>query len=96
MIGPDSRYVGCIIYIDGADEFLGTRAQIDISPQPDDVFHIVVEGDRIDLLAYRYLGQAELWWIVCDYNEIFLPLELPVGSVLRIPSVDHIEMRILE
>ena len=23
----------------------------------------------------RYLGQAELWWVLCDYNDIFFPLE---------------------
>lgn len=28
----------------------------------------------------RYLGQAELWWVLCDYNAIFFPLELNVGA----------------
>ena len=95
MIGPDSRYATCVLYVDGQDEFLGTRLQIDTSPRPDDVFHSVVAGDRIDLIAYLYLGRADLWWVICDYNDIFFPLELVPGTVLRLPSAEHVEMRIL-
>jgi len=56
----------------------------------------VVDGDRPDLLAHRYLGRADLWWIICDYNDIFFPMELEPGSVLRIPSVEHVNMRLLD
>ena len=38
---------------------------------------------------------AGLWWIICDYNGIFFPMELEPGTVLRIPSVEHIQMHIL-
>ena len=86
MIGPDSGCATRVLYVDGQEEFLGTRPRIDTSPQPDDVFHTVVEGDRIDLIAYRYLGRADLWWVVCDYNDVFLPLKLETGMVLRLPS----------
>jgi len=95
MIGPDSRYASCVLYVDGQDEFVGTRPRIDTSPQPDDAFHTVVESDRIDLIAYRYLGRADLWWVICDYNDVFIPLELELGATLRIPSLDHLEMHIL-
>jgi hypothetical protein len=56
----------------------------------------VIDGDRIDLLAHRDLGNAKLWWIICDYNDLFFPLEITLGQVLRIPSEDHVNMRILE
>ena len=94
MIGESSRYSGCVLYIDGADEFIGSRLQIDTSPQQDDLFHVVQDTDRIDLLAYRYLGDPTLWWVICDYNDILLPLDLEFGVVLRIPSIDHVEMRL--
>jgi hypothetical protein len=94
MIGPDSRYSVCVLYVDGQEEFLGTRSRIDASPQPDDVFYTVVEGDRIDLIAYRYLGRADLWWVICDYNDVFFPLEMEPGRVLRLPSVEHVLMNI--
>jgi len=95
MIGPDSRYATCVLYVDGQEEFLGRRPRIDTAPQPDDVFHTVVEGDRIDLIAYRYLGQAELWWVICDYNDILLALELVTGAVLRIPSWESVQLGVL-
>jgi hypothetical protein len=95
MIGPDSRYATCVLYVDGQDEFLGTRSRVDTSPQPDDVFHTVVEGDRIDLVAYRYLGRADLWWVICDYNDVFFPLELEPGTVMRVPSVERVHMEVL-
>ena len=95
MIGPDSRYAECILYVDGSDEFMGARQRIETAPQPDDIFHTVTDGDRIDLIAYHYLGSFELWWIICDYNDIFFPLGLLPGATLRIPSLEQLEMHIL-
>ena len=95
MIGLDSRYASCALYVDGTEEFIGNRSRIDTSPQPDDRFHVLTEGDRFDLLAHRYLGRAELWWVICDYNDIFFPLDLELGAVLRIPSVERVEMETL-
>lgn len=94
MIGRRSRYAASILYTSGDGDFLGMRPPIETTPRPDDRFHTVVDGDRIDLLAFRYLGNADLWWIICDYNDIFFPLELPPGTVLRIPSMEHVNMRL--
>jgi len=96
VIGKNSRYASCIILRGTEGDSLGTRPRIDTTPRYDDRFHTVIEGDRIDLIAHRYLGDARLWWIVCDYNDLFFPLELEAGAVLRIPSVEHVQMRILE
>jgi hypothetical protein len=95
MISSDSRYTSCIIFKEGAQESLGIRKRIDSTPRPDDRFHIVIEGDRIDVIAFRYLFDCKLWWIIADYNDLFFVLELPVGIVLRIPSIEHVHMRIL-
>lgn len=96
MIGRGSRYASAALYTGGEDAFLGAREPIDTSPRSDDRFHTVVEGDQVDRLAAHYLGRAELWWVVCDYNDVFFPLELEVGSILRIPSVEHVNMRLIE
>jgi nucleoid-associated protein YgaU len=96
MIGRRSRYATAILYTGGTEEFLGFRVPVDSGPRPDDRFHTVVDGDRLDLLAHRYLGRADMWWIICDYNDIFFPMELEPGSVLRIPSVEHVNMRLLD
>ena len=64
----------------------GVRLPLDMSIRQDDQYVTVVSGDRVDNLANTYLGDSALWWIVCDWNAIRFPLELSVGSVLRIPS----------
>ncbi len=38
--------------------------------------HGVVQGDRLDNLAARYLGDAELYWRLCDANGAVRPDEL--------------------
>jgi nucleoid-associated protein YgaU len=48
--------------------------------------HTVVHGDRLDLLAAKYLGDPLLYWVVCDANGAMRPdqlVETP-GSVLNI------------
>jgi nucleoid-associated protein YgaU len=48
--------------------------------------HTVTDGDRLDLIASRYLGDPELQWRICDANGAFRPKELveEAGSTLRI------------
>ena len=96
MIGRRSRYASAALYTGRDETFLGARQRIDTSPRPDDRFHTVVDGDRVDVLAARFLGRAELWWVICDYNDVFFPLELDLGAVLRVPSVEHVNMRLTE
>jgi len=38
--------------------------------------HIVVQGDRLDNLTARYLGDPTLFWQVCDANVVLSPEEL--------------------
>ena len=49
--------------------------------------HLVADGDRLDLLAHRYLGDPELFWRICDANRALRPEELTreAGRVLGIP-----------
>jgi hypothetical protein len=47
------------------------------------------ERDRIENVAARLLGDANLWWRIMDYNpEVIDPVNIPVGTVIRIPSDD--------
>lgn len=94
MIDKKSRYLNSLLIKDGSTEYLGNRPVPEVTPRFDDRFHEVVEGDRIDALAFHYLGDASLWWIIADYNEIAFPLELEVGNVLRIPTLETVEMKV--
>jgi hypothetical protein len=47
-----------------------------------------VEGDRIDTVSARFFGEPEYWWQILDANpEIINGMEIPVGTILRIPNV---------
>lgn len=48
--------------------------------------HAVVEGDRLDNLAGRYINDPEQYWRLCDGNAVMRPDELveSVGRLLRI------------
>jgi nucleoid-associated protein YgaU len=48
--------------------------------------HTVKQGDRLDLLAAKYLGDPLLYWLICDANGAIRPdqlVETP-GAVLNI------------
>ena len=47
----------------------------------------VTEGDRLDLITARTLGQAEQFWRVADANDAMNPPELTaeIGRILRVP-----------
>ncbi len=50
----------------------------------------VVEGDRLDLITYRTLGDPEVFWRVADANNAMNPtdLENPGGTLrVSIPTV---------
>ena len=48
--------------------------------------HTVVDGDRLDKVAARYIGDAEQFWRLCDANGAVRPDELTerTGRRLRI------------
>jgi len=48
--------------------------------------HVVAQGDRLDNVTARYLGDPEQFWRVCDANGAMRPDELTeeIGRRLRI------------
>jgi hypothetical protein len=50
--------------------------------------HTVVKGDRLDLLASKYLGDPLMYWLICDANGAIRPnglIENP-GTVIDITT----------
>lgn len=47
----------------------------------------VQQGDRLDLITARVLGDPEAFWRVCDANNALDPADLtrPIGRYLRVP-----------
>lgn len=54
--------------------------------------HVVTEGERLDHLAARYLGDPEAFWRLCDANGAIRPDELlePVGRRLRVTLPENV------
>jgi len=48
----------------------------------------IFDGDRLDLIAARTLGDSELFWRICDANDAMNPFELTerAGGSLRLPG----------
>lgn len=49
--------------------------------------HMVTQGERLDNITARYLGDPEQFWRLCDANDTMHPQELTaeIGRRLRIP-----------
>jgi hypothetical protein len=88
---PGSRYHGLaaltLVRPDGTRVAYMQRRFI---PRPEDLAllqeHAVVQGDRIDNLAARYLGDPLQYWRIADANGAMQPAELTrvLGRRLRI------------
>ena len=87
---PTSRYAGLAlseVTVAGVTHRYVTRRFL---PDPDELAvlseHVVVSGDRPDLLAARHLGDPELFWRLADANRTIFPAELTatVGRRLRV------------
>jgi len=50
--------------------------------------HTVRQGDRLDLIAAKYLGDPLMFWLICDANGAIDPRDLVAspGRVLNITT----------
>jgi hypothetical protein len=54
--------------------------------------HVITEGERLDHIAAKHLGDPEQFWRLCDANGAIRPDELvePVGRSIRITLPENI------
>ncbi len=90
---PDSRYYGSsTLSYTGPDGQPITYLPRRFIPQPGSpnyatvATHTVQQGDRLDLLAAKYLGDPILYWVLCDANGAMAPDDLvdTPGKTLQI------------
>ena len=48
--------------------------------------HTWQNGDRMDKLASKYLGDDNYGWLICLVNKINNPFSVVPGTVLQVPS----------
>jgi nucleoid-associated protein YgaU len=91
----DSRYYGSrtLTYITPDGQTVSYLARRFV-PQPGSpnfatiAQHTVRQGDRLDLIAAKYLGDPLIFWLICDANGAIKPeklVETP-GTVLNITT----------
>lgn len=53
--------------------------------------HTWIEGDRLDILSYRYYGQPQFWWFILDANTKYMKeSEIRNGDVVLIPPYSEL------
>ena len=58
-----------------------------IEPTDSDILIVTEEEDRLDLLAYQFYGDSQLWWVIATYNNLTdIDTKLEPGLQLRIPA----------
>jgi hypothetical protein len=88
--GPTSRYAGLEIARIDVDRETYAYVRRRFVPLPERLSvigeHMVTQGERLDHIAARYIGDPELFWRVCDGNRAMRPEELTetVGRTLLI------------
>jgi nucleoid-associated protein YgaU len=94
---PSSRYYGFAVeYFTRPDGLQVAYLKRRIIPQPDIYTslqnYVVVDGDRLDNLAAKYLGDPLLFWMIADANGATDPDELTsqVGRTIQIPLASGI------
>jgi hypothetical protein len=88
---PTSRYYGItqLNYVQADGETLAYLARRFLPPSSQFALlhtHVVVQGERLDVVAARELSDAQAFWRICDANDAVRPDDLmqPLGRVLRI------------
>jgi hypothetical protein len=94
MVSQTSRYykTGTLVLITpGGEEiwYFKRRLIPDTSTDPVLTLHTVSQGERPDIIAANLLGDAELFWRLCDANGTIRPDDLTktAGHRIRIPLV---------
>lgn len=88
MIFNTSRYAKVETYtVTPAAGRTLTALKLRVIPPTSAVFwHTVQAGDRLDLLAFKYYGKADRFWLICDANNVMRPEELlQPGRKILIP-----------
>lgn len=87
MFEPPSRYLGVPTYVvaDHRGRLVEVVAVPPVLEQPLAGIHLLRQGERLDHLAARYLGESTLWWRIAERNEAIVPAALAEAREIEIP-----------
>lgn len=89
-INADSRYTSAVVTTgigpDGETR-QEMRVAFPVSRLITYTFYRMVDGERIDTIAYDFYGRGDLWWKIADANpEILDWMDVEPGTVIRVPN----------
>jgi hypothetical protein len=87
IVTPDNGYTAAGTMVSGGVVYLRRRFLPLIPPTTVLSEHLITQGDRLDNITARYIGDPEQFWRVCDANNAMQPEELTaeLGRRLIIP-----------
>lgn len=88
MFASDSRYAGLATYtvaLPDGRAVTATRLPLPQALSPVG-YHAKVQGDRLDLLAARYLKDPTWFWKLCDADDAPSPDSLIARPLIGIPQ----------
>lgn len=90
-VQPDSRYASGTLSVVN-DPVRGTHQALVLPAPVETVFNFTfyqwAVDDTVDMLAYQFMGKGQYWWMIANANpEIIDWLNVPTGTIVRIPSV---------
>lgn len=48
--------------------------------------HILSAGERLDQLAFKHYNDSSYWWVIAAASNIGWGLQVPPGTIIRIPK----------
>lgn len=92
MIFKGSRYTNTpLAYDDGVATF--QRRDIVKFNLANCPTHVVVEGETLDLISYKYYNDPSYWWAILDANRSTISdfFAIDKGTKLKIPKYEEIK-----
>ena len=87
MFDPKSRYLKAEIY--EVTDKRGRKVNVLAPPPPPDQLllgvHLLKQGERLDLLAAKYLGDPAGFWRIAEENDVMLSEALTEAPEIEIP-----------
>tara|TARA_R110001599_G_scaffold305781_1_gene512171 strand:+ start:145 stop:456 length:312 start_codon:yes stop_codon:yes gene_type:complete len=86
---PDNPYsTGSIESFEDNQPIL-VREKILYKPAEDDDFHLVIQGEDLTTISFKWYESSKYYWVLADVNNIENPLDLTGITGLVIPSLDR-------
>ena len=50
---------------------------------------IVQQRERLDSLAAQIYGDGKLWWVLAAASDVGFGLQVPAGTIIRVPNIEE-------